>query len=122
MVMDGASSGRTEIGYTGAVGSTIGLLKPLNSFNYPLFLYQFLKTNENYIKDNTTGSAIPHADKALILDLEFYFSNELQIQEFEILMQGWFDKKQLNNIQIRTLTQLRDTLLPKLMSGKVRVN
>ncbi|HRN70261.1 MAG TPA: restriction endonuclease subunit S [Candidatus Woesebacteria bacterium] len=30
-------------------------------------------------------------------------------------------KKEKNQIQIRTLTQLRDTLLPKLMSGEVRV-
>ena len=33
-----------------------------------------------------------------------------------------FDKKIVNNRQIRTLEKLRDTLLPKLMSGKVRVN
>jgi type I restriction enzyme S subunit len=32
------------------------------------------------------------------------------------------DKKKSHNLtQIRTLTQLRDTLLPKLMSGEVRV-
>ncbi len=30
-------------------------------------------------------------------------------------------KKESNDLQIRTLTQLRDTLLPKLMSGEVRV-
>ncbi|MCX7769439.1 MAG: hypothetical protein N2110_10545, partial [Flavobacteriales bacterium] len=33
-----------------------------------------------------------------------------------------FIQKVLNNkIQIRTLTQLRDTLLPKLMNGEVRL-
>ena len=32
-----------------------------------------------------------------------------------------FDKQLFNTIQIHTLTQLRDTLLPKLMSGEVRV-
>ena len=32
-----------------------------------------------------------------------------------------FDKILKNQIQIRTLTALRDTLLPKLMSGEVRV-
>ncbi len=31
------------------------------------------------------------------------------------------EKEIKNNFQIRTLTQLRDTLLPKLMSGEVRV-
>jgi len=33
-----------------------------------------------------------------------------------------FDKIYANTQQIRTLTQLRDTLLPKLMSGEVRVS
>ncbi|MBK6773184.1 MAG: restriction endonuclease subunit S [Ignavibacteria bacterium] len=32
-----------------------------------------------------------------------------------------FEKIKINQIQIRTLTQLRDTLLPKLVSGEVRV-
>jgi type I restriction enzyme S subunit len=31
------------------------------------------------------------------------------------------DKIFMNSIQIRTLSRLRDTLLPKLMSGEVRV-
>jgi type I restriction enzyme S subunit len=32
-----------------------------------------------------------------------------------------FTKKMKNHRQIRTLSRLRDTLLPKLMSGEVRV-
>jgi len=32
-----------------------------------------------------------------------------------------YDKVNVNNTQIATLTALRDTLLPKLMSGEVRV-
>ena len=43
------------------------------------------------------------------------------IAEFESEITPIFDKK-LNNVkQIKTLEQLRDTLLPKLMSGEVRV-
>lgn len=38
-------------------------------------------------------------------------------EEFEIII----SKIDSNHTQIRTLTQLRDTLLPKLMSGEVRV-
>ena len=33
-----------------------------------------------------------------------------------------WDKIEYNHIQIRTLEQLRDTLLPKLMSGEVGVD
>ena len=32
-----------------------------------------------------------------------------------------FEKLEINNKQIKTLEKLRDTLLPKLMSGEVRV-
>jgi len=121
MVMDGASSGRVEIGISGIVGSTIGLFRPIKDFQYPLFLFYFLKSNEDFITDNTTGSAIPHTDKALVLDLDVEFFSLKKVKEFEIITENYFNKKQANKIQIRTLTQLRDTLLPKLMSGEVRV-
>ena len=48
-------------------------------------------------------------------------STEL-IDEFQKIAKPIDDKVYSNTIQIRTLTQLRDTLLPKLMSGEVRVN
>lgn len=121
MVMDGASSGRVEIGNSGIVGSTIGLFRPNKSFNYPLFLYYFLKFYEDLIRDNTTGSAIPHTDKALVLNLDVEYSSIEKVIEFEDITQKYFDKRQSNKNQIRTLTQLKDTLLPKLMSGEVRV-
>lgn len=121
MVMDGASSGRVAIGYCGAVGSTIGLFRPLKKFNYPLFIFQFLKINEEYIKENTTGSAIPHADKSLIFDLELSYPDLNVVENFENISQTWFAKKQSNNNQINTLTKLRDALLPKLMSEQVKI-
>ena len=43
------------------------------------------------------------------------------IQSFENRVRPYFDKMLINCNQIRTLTRLRDTLLPKLMSGEVRV-
>ena len=38
------------------------------------------------------------------------------------LIQPLFEKVRKNTQQIQTLQQTRDTLLPKLMSGKVRVD
>jgi type I restriction enzyme S subunit len=43
------------------------------------------------------------------------------IQKYHLEVNAIFEKIKSNIIQIRTLTQLRDTLLPKLMSGEVRV-
>lgn len=43
------------------------------------------------------------------------------MQQFEKVSKSPFRKIRENQIQIRTLQKLRDTLLPKLMSGEVRV-
>jgi type I restriction enzyme S subunit len=48
--------------------------------------------------------------------------DEKKISDFEITVASYFKKMLSNTNQIRTLTQLRDTLLPKLMTGEVRVN
>ena len=47
--------------------------------------------------------------------------SEIAIQAFEYKAKPLDDKILANSIQIRTLLHLRDTLLPKLMSGEVRV-
>ncbi len=44
------------------------------------------------------------------------------IQQFEKSVTPYFQKIKSNTQQIHTLTKLRDTLLPKLMSGEVRIN
>ncbi|MEY0498738.1 restriction endonuclease subunit S [Providencia rettgeri] len=44
------------------------------------------------------------------------------IANFEKTVIEFFKKKESNTKQIQTLEKLRDTLLPKLMSGEVRVN
>jgi type I restriction enzyme S subunit len=40
---------------------------------------------------------------------------------FNAKVDNWFKKIHANTKQIQTLENLRDTLLPKLMSGEVRV-
>jgi type I restriction enzyme S subunit len=44
------------------------------------------------------------------------------MNNFHKTVHPYFDKIKVNQIQIRTLTQFRDTLLPKLMGGEFRVD
>ena len=46
---------------------------------------------------------------------------EEKIKRFNELIYPSIEKIKKNLVQIRTLEKLRDTLLPKLMSGEVRV-
>jgi len=52
---------------------------------------------------------------------EFKMPPENRVIEFTAIVSAYWKKINVNNKQIRTLTRLRDTLLPKLMSGEVRV-
>ncbi len=55
-------------------------------------------------------------DEAMVL-----VPTQEELKKMTISIQSFFDKMLINHNQIRTLTQLRDTLLPKLMGGEVRV-
>ena len=118
MVMDGNSSGKLFYGKNGLVGSTLAKVDVDNE--YLEIVYAFLKFNEKYISDNTTGSAIPHTDKSLVLNLKCPISNN--ILKYSTLFKNIRSMIISNNKKILTLQKLRDTLLPKLLSGEIDVS
>jgi type I restriction enzyme, S subunit len=89
---------------------------------YVYFSYVFLKVNQRQLTDKQEGSAQPHIYPSHIMELDMLNYPEKLIEKFEKEVTPLFHKIKSNTQQIRTLTQLRDTLLPKLMSGEVRVN
>lgn len=67
MVMDGASSGKVFTGFRGYVGST--LAKVVTDLPASL-VYFFLYKHQEDSMNNTKGSAIPHADKGFVGELD----------------------------------------------------
>lgn len=121
MVMDGASSGRVEIGYRGIVGSTIALIVSKQNSIGDYFLFYSLKEKESEARDNFTGTSIPHMDKQWLFRQTIYLPNENKMQEFEEFARNIQLKILANLNESRTLASLRDSLLPKLMRSEVRV-
>lgn len=122
MVMDGASSGSLYYGLDGIVGSTLSKLVINDEYINEDILYYFLKLNEFNIKGHLTGSAIPHTDKEYVnrLILCIPSDKEILVRATKILS-GIREKVIINNEENSRLIKLRDTLLPKLMSGEIRV-
>lgn len=86
------------------------------------FSYVFLKMNQRQLTDKQEGSAQPHIYPSHIMELDMLeYPNNL-IDNFEKEVTPLFLKLKSNTQQIHILTKLRDTLLPKLMSGEIRIN
>jgi type I restriction enzyme S subunit len=90
-------------------------------YPYVYFSYLVLKSNQEKIYNSQEGCAQPHIYARHIMDLDINISDEKIVAEFENIVSPLFEKILENQSQIRTLTTLRDTLLPKLMSGTIRV-
>ena len=122
MVMDGGSSGSLYYGLDGIVGSTLSKLVINDEYINDDILYYFLKLNEFNIKGHLTGSAIPHTDKEYVNRLIMCIPNdkELLVRVTKILS-DIREKVIINNEENSRLIKLRDILLPKLMSGEIRV-
>ena len=56
-----------------------------------------------------------------ILNITFTIPTFNKIEDYSQEVKPLIEKQQWNNDYIQTLEALRDTLLPKLMSGEVRV-
>ena len=90
--------------------------------NYFYFIYVFLKSSQSLIYDKQEGSAIPHVYPSHLQKLNLIIPTRLELEKFEELAANIFNKISNNKSQIDSLSKTRDTLLPKLMSGQVRVN
>ena len=124
--MTGAKIGKMGIipqtEYSLWLNQRVGLFK--EKYRGSRFLaYLHLKSDfgVDYIENTATGSAQPNISGTGIENCEFPKLTERQIKNYSEQLNVLFEKVIFNLGQIRTLEKLRDTLLPKLMSGEVRV-
>jgi len=86
MVFDGANSGLVGSGLNGAVGSTIGRLRPKKDI-YSKYITYFLSYNFSSLNQDVKGSAIPHVKPKKLLDLKIRYplisEQSLIVQEIE---------------------------------------
>lgn len=88
---------------------------------YLHFIFCFLRDNKTTIDNMQKGSAQPHVYAKDINAMELCLPETNILQTFEKKVSKCFDKISSLLFQIRLLTESRDRLLPKLMSGEICV-
>ncbi len=100
------------------------VFKPKNEKLYG-YLYFLLHSNDavDALTMSASGTSGSHqrVRPEDILNIRTSLPSIERAEQFSVLAMPGIDKARSNLLQIQTLEKLRDTLLPKLMSGEVRV-
>lgn len=88
----------------------------------PFYLYQTLKNKIDEILQLDIGGVQPSIKVPHLLSLLILIPPKETEQKFVDFIKPVMNKMENTYLEISTLESLRDTLLPKLMSGEVRVS
>ena len=126
--------GTTVLAITGATLGQISLLEIstcakqsvvgiIPNETYPKeYVFLWIKYMIDEIILNETGGAQPHINKNDVNETEILVPCNDDLEFIESKIKPLFKKISINSFQINTLIELRDSLLPKLMSGEITVN
>ena len=84
-----------------------------------LFAYHLLATLP--LREMNTDAAVPGLNRNNAYRLEFPLPSFELISAFESISGALWKRRAKNLVEAKTLTQTRDLLLPKLMSGEIRL-
>ncbi|EMF4710754.1 restriction endonuclease subunit S [Providencia stuartii] len=105
------------------IGRGIAAFRHINNPDWYTYTYFKLRYLMDEIKKfNDEGTVFGSISKSDFEKIEVIIPPESIIHNYEIMVKPLNDRVITNCFQIEKLEKLRDTLLPKLMSGEVRVN
>lgn len=120
-------SSRAPIGYIAIAKSEVTTNQGFKSVvPYPhigtAFVYCFLKHNLSKIESMASGSTFKEVSGSVMKAIPAIIPDSKTLAQFSTLTQPLFEQQELLEAENQELTQLRDTLLPKLMSGEIDVS
>ena len=84
------------------------------------FLYQYVKRLD--LASMNSGSAVPSMTTSILNALSLPVPPRDSLLSFNAKLQSMYDAVRANNLENRRLESLRDSLLPKLMTGEIDVS
>jgi len=95
--------------------------RPLAGFS-KLFVREIIRPQLAFFENSSVGTTVIHLGKADIDTFKSIIPSELTLLTFGELSNAIFNYIANNSIENQQLTTLRDTLLPKLISGELEVS
>jgi restriction modification system DNA specificity domain protein len=124
----------TVIAITGATLGKISLLEIESCANQSVvgvipnellpyeFIYPYISSNIKELVSYKTGGAQQHINKQNVEGLPILIPTNDIMNEYVSLVRGYYSSIANNCFENERLAELRDTLLPKLMSGELAVS
>lgn len=88
--------------------------------NVAKFVYHFVKSKD--LVSLNAGSAVPSMTTNILNAMQLRIPDNETLYRFEEVVSPMYKIMQENEKQSRNLTSIRDTILPKLMSGELDVS
>ena len=85
------------------------------------YIYFWIKNNINRLVSNQTGGAQQHINKGNIDEIEILVPDSHIMEHYVKTIRPIFDKISSSSFEEHNLSKIRDIVLPKLMTGKIRV-
>ena len=119
-------SSRAPIGYITIAKNDIctnqGFKSVIPKLAGTAFLYCFLKESTQEIENKATGSTFKEVSGALMKSLPVILPEKAVLDNFENLLSPLFYQQEVVEEENSLLSSLRDSLLPRLMSGELNVS
>ena len=95
--------------------------KPKNK-DYSEYLYQVLYSDIffDYMVLGSKGTKMPRGDKQQIMNYTITIPDELYLHKYKTFAKPILSQIDTNRKENKRLSEIRDTLLPKLMNGEIR--
>ena len=82
------------------------------------YVYFFLKSKD--LSAMNTGSAVPSMTTDILYQMDINIPDKTVFETYDTIVSPLFKQIQMNQRENQTLSALRDTLLPKLLSGEIK--
>ena len=101
----------------------VGIVRPQNNSIGKTFLYQLFSTSafKNHVEGYTNGTTVLHLGKGALEDFELALPTQNLMTKFEKLASILSENIQVLYLENLYLIELRDALLPRLISGELQI-